>query len=109
MIVPRLSLLHKKTDMMISMTVCGIVLVLNGKKTREKFGVSVVTLLYRFSLISSLVFTVIADLLGVFMLTGFALLNNRYYIFYTDCAYKVNKIMLLFFDCSTMAWWLMVT
>lgn len=93
------------------MIVCGIVLVLNGKKTREKFGVSVVTLLYRFSLISSLVFTVIADLLGVFMLTGFALLNNRYYIFYTDCAYKVNKnkIMLLFFDCSTMAWWLMVT
>lgn len=91
------------------MTVCGIVLVLNGKKTREKFGVSVVTLLYRFSLISSLVFTVIADLLGVFMLTGFALFNNRYYIFYTDCAYKLNKIMLLFFDCSTMAWWLMVT
>lgn len=84
------------------MTVCGIVVILKRKKTQETFGVSVVTLLYRFSLISSLVFTVIAGLLGVFILTGFALLNNRYYIFYTDCACKVNKIMLLFL---TVAQW----
>lgn len=51
------------------MTVCGIVVILKRKKTQETFGVSVVTLLYRFSLISSLVFTVIAGLLGVFILS----------------------------------------